>query len=215
MPIEIYLQSNFTTSGGVVAVDALAAQIAEALGPSPAPQLVAEQVSISPTPPLEGMVTLDFDIALSAGQKTTLDGVVAAHTGEPLIYSVNANDLGVDMNATGVPQVKLAATVPAPGLVGGDHLVSYSCEIRVQSVIAGSFVRATLEIDQGAGFVEVVEDNWSEDQWHVLSGAFYLRGVTAGVQLAARISFLRLGLANIAEIRRSQLSVSLQEQVTP
>lgn len=81
MATEVYPQSAFVSSGGKIAADALQAEVGAALQ-VPAPQLAAVPlITLSATGPAEIVCQLDFDAPLSAPQKSTLDGVIAAHLG--------------------------------------------------------------------------------------------------------------------------------------
>ena len=112
------------------------------------------------------------------------------------MLSGRAESVGVDTNDTTTPATKVSLVLGAPGLAPGTYVVAYSCETRMQSVVAGSGVEATVDIDVGAGFVEAAADNWTADANHV-----FLRHLTVG---ESRSGLAANGAIAIPTDRRSQ-----------
>lgn len=146
-----------------------------------------------------GTLTVTFTSAPDSGDQTTVTNTVAAHQGDAFGPSVlRLSDSAVSSTTQNTPQTKLSGTPPA--LQDGDYLLLWYAEIRVQSVVSNSGVRATVTVDG----TEIGEDNWDLDQWHVFSGSISSQ-LVAGAKPAVVMSFERIGVSNTVEIRRARM----------
>ena len=131
MPLEIYPQSDFVASGGLIACDSLELEIQTAL-PLPAPQLDAfPLVSIqnnAGSTAVEIIAVLSFDAALSAGEKATLDGVIATHDGVELPQLPAVGAIGYSILPPTAPETvvigAIGTFVDAPGTYVASALTS-------------------------------------------------------------------------------------------
>lgn len=168
MPEVVYQQADFVASGGIIACDSLAAEIAAAL-PSPAPQLDAFptiELQNSGGPPVAGIVAvLSFDAALTGPQQTTLDGVIAAHLGIALnqLPAVGATGYSIPPPAVPivVPIVAIGAFVfPLPGPFAVSALTPNLSSpapgvLRYNGVDATLALRASVPVASVVGAVDV------------------------------------------------------------
>jgi hypothetical protein len=109
---------------------------------------------------------IQFDQALSAPDKTTLDGVVAAHAG------VTLNDTTQQVTSEGISQTtattfqsKVGGT--AQPLSAGTYLLSWYCELRVLSGGLGDHAEAQIDFNG----TSVGSGNVSGTEWHPASGS--------------------------------------------
>lgn len=193
-PYNYSIQNDFTSlpPGGQPNLEALEAEIA--VNPAVDQSLVGSSLHLDD-------VTLEFVDALSPAGKTALDGVVAAHTGVPLIDTPQrVNTLAVQNNPNTVPIDAIDMNVPA--VRGGNWQITWYCEISVQSVVANSGAFARVLID---GIERGFTSN-RDDQYVAFSGSgliTYDDGDTPHLQLQIE----RAGVPNTARIRRCQIAL--------
>lgn len=145
---------------------------------------------------------ITFEDALSAPDKTTLDGIVANHQGVPLFGGVQrVNSEGEDTNATTTYQDKL--TLNSQPLQGGDYLIIWYAEISLSSLIVGSGVFAQVRYNG----VERGFSSSSSDQYMSFSGSATVT-VEAGEAPSIVVAFRRVGVAATAQMRRVRVSIA-------
>jgi hypothetical protein len=142
---------------------------------------------------------ITFDVALSAPDKTTLDGVVAAHTGVALTGRTQQGvSEGISTTVQTTYQNKLGPT--AAPLVGGVYQLIWYCELRVTGGL-GDRCQVRVRFN-GAN---VGEGNNEQANWNPASGSGALTFV-AGDEPTFDIMFRRQGAGgDTAEIRRARL----------
>lgn len=175
--------------------------------------LTAEIQGSSISTPLVGIsvsgddVDIIFQDALSAGDKTTLDGLVAAHQGVPFSDTVQrAFSEGESQTTSTDYQEKLSlSTGPLPQ---GDYLVSWYCEIGVDTLLGGSGVFAQVTYNgTERGFTSS-----DSDFYRSFSGSAIVQ-LSAGDSPTIAINWRRVGASNTAEIRRARLLIAMQAPV--
>lgn len=145
-------------------------------------------------------LAITFDVALSAGDKTTLDGVVAAHAGVVLSSRTQQTlSEGISQTTAVAYQLKLSGTsVP---LVGGVYQLIWYCEIRVLSGGLGDFSQCRVQFNG----VDVGEGNNGEPQWNPAGGAGTIT-FNDGDQPSFNIEYrVNGGGGDTAGIRRARL----------
>lgn len=106
-----------------------------------------------------------FADALSSGDKTTLDGIIAAHQGtETTSEPQHAADGGISFTDQTDWQEKLKLTTQP--LSKGTYQIVWYCETRLNNGGLGDYVRTRL----AAGGFDITEDNWHDPNWHGCSG---------------------------------------------
>lgn len=159
------------------------------------------------------VVTVSFPLALSAGDKTTLDGIVAAHTGTPFASAplpLRAVSIASQTSDLTTDSVAAAVGVGVGGLGPGDYLISFLCETATTAVVANTGVRAALQYDpgDGSGFADVYEDSWDKPQFHIVGGSAVVT-LKAGDRPAIQLVWRRLGASsNPGIIRRIRMSIA-------
>lgn len=169
-------------------------------------QLEIEASSITAT--VEGVtingddVTIDFDTDLTVDEETTLDGVVAAHQGTGLVEGVQRAQANAEQtNATTTNAT--AVELQSGPLKAGDYLVSWYCEISMESDIDGSGIFCQV-LWNG---VERAFDSTAQSNYTSFSGAVVVPSNDLDAP-ALDIVFRRVGAANTARIRRCRVSIS-------
>lgn len=172
--------------------------------------LTAEIEASSITQPLVGIsvagddVTITFADALSAGEKTTLDTIVANHQGVPFAETVQrAFSEGEDTTTDTSYQEKLSlATGPLPQ---GDYLVAWYAEVSVDTLIGGTGIFGQVTYNgTERGFTSTDSDFYKS-----FSGQAIVQ-VTAGDSPTIAINYRRVGGLNTVKIRRARLLVAMQ-----
>lgn len=171
--------------------------------------LTAEIEASSITTALVGISIINDDVditfvdALSPTDKNTLDLVVANHQGEDLAPPVQrANSEGESTNATTTYEEKLS--LDSAPLAGGDYLITWYCEISVESDIAGSGMFAQLVYNG----VERGFSSTPSSTYVSFSGSATVSAATGDTPTLA-LNFRRVGGANTAKIRRARMSIAL------
>jgi hypothetical protein len=142
---------------------------------------------------------ITFDVALSAGDKTTLDGVVAAHTGVSLTGNTQqGTSEGASTTTQTTYQNKLGPT--SQPLVGGVYQLIWYCELRVTGGLGD---RCQVRVRFNGS--NVGEGNNEQPNWNPASGSGALT-FADGDTPAFDIMFRRQGVAgDTAEVRRARL----------
>ncbi len=150
-----------------------------------------------------GTLTVTWQNALSGADETAQDALVAAHTGPSFGAEVQeTSDEAVSSTTLTTPQTKL--TLASTPVSAGPYTVTAYCEIRLQSVVGGSGVRAAVTVQGG----EEAEDNWDATTWHAFS-AEAPKTFKAGDAPTLTITFERTGSFNTVEIRRARLEMAV------
>jgi len=175
--------------------------------------LTAEIEGSSITTALVGISVLNDDVditfvdALSGADKTTLDGIVAAHQGVAFSDTVQRVFSEAESTTTDTSyQEKLTlSTGPLPE---GDYLISWYCEIGVDTLLGGSGVFAQVTYNgTERGFTSS-----SSDFYRSFSGSAIVQ-LSAGDSPTIAINWRRVGASNTAKIRRARLLVAMQAPV--
>ena len=156
-----------------------------------------------------GTITITWQNTLDGSDESAQDALVLAHQGEAFGAMTQSAD-SESMSSTGLdtPQTKLELVMEP--VHAGEHDISLYCEIRLQSAVSGSGVRAILELDRPSqSVVEVAQDDWAEDTWHAFS-ASGSADLEAGEVPTIRLVYHRTGAANTVEIRRARVLVKLR-----
>jgi hypothetical protein len=190
------------TNNGEVNVEVLEQQIKDSAidtGVNPIEQVASNTATQA--------ILIEFTDPLSAPDELILDGVVAAHDGEPFAPKVlRVESLTKDDTQSDTPQTKVSGTVPLP-LPAGDYQITWACEIRMQAAVPNAGVRALLLING----TEVYQDNWDLDQWHTFSGAGSTK-FKAGDKPTVALEYERIGVVATVEIRRARLALILEAE---
>jgi len=149
-----------------------------------------------------GGVTLTFDVEPSAGDKTVIDNVCAAHTGEPFVISIQKMFSEGVQTETGTTYVQKASLMSGP-LAGGEYLITWYCEISVLTPNSTSGVLARV-MWQGSERAECVHNS---DFYQSFSGAVIVDALPLDEPSLA-IELRRVGTANTARIRRIRMSIT-------
>ena len=150
-------------------------------------------------------IKITFIDPLPAPEKTVLDGIVATHTGLPLIDTPQRVQAGPEQ--TNITTTYEDAVVLSPGaLKGGSWQVTWYSEIAVESVVNNSGAFARLTVD---GTERTFSSN-RDDQYQSFSGSA-LMTVNDGEAPEIKLQFERAGAANTAKIRRCQIAMVLED----
>lgn len=170
--------------------------------------LTAEINASSIGPVLEGItidgddVVITFDDDLSTGEETTLDGIVAAHQGDPFVEDIQKLFSEGVQTETGTTFVE-AASLDSGLLAAGEYLITWYSEISVETG------------DNTSGVIARVLWNGTERAESAGNLSFYqsfggsvIVDVNALAAPSLSVEFRRVGTANTARIRRIRLSIA-------
>lgn len=146
-------------------------------------------------------VEITFDGDLTAEQKTTLDGIVAAHVADTTFDSAqHASSPGEESTSSGTWVEKLA--LQSDKLKHGDYLFTWYCEIKTDGL--GVAAQVTYNGNE-QGFT-----SWGESQYHAFSGSV-VASMKEGNEPLIVINYRVLGSGPVY-IRRARLSISLMDR---
>lgn len=150
-----------------------------------------------------GTIEITWQNALDPGDESAQATAVADHLGTAFGSSTQmVESRGTDSTGLDTPQDKI--NVAAEPLPAGTYLVTSSCEIRMQSVVAGASVQA----DASFGGTTVGSDSWSDDTWHEFSASAQVV-VDAGEVPAFLLTYQRVGNPATVEIRQATMIAKL------
>lgn len=148
-----------------------------------------------------GVVTLNFDVAPSAGDLTLIDGVCAAHTGVGFTQGIQkSTDMSEQTNATTTFAEALALN--SGMLAAGDYQLQVSFEFKVQNSVAGSGVQAEVLLD-AVERVSFSSDLITYDSRYIAAPVTFSDLDTPVIS----VQFRRAGAANTASIRRIRIAI--------
>ncbi len=153
------------------------------------------------TPPPASM-TITFASALTPGEETTLDAVVAAHTAPSFAPPMQMVESPALLSTAAGPVDKIDFT--SGPLMPGQYLIQGCGETQLQAAVAGSMVRASIALDGAT----ILEDTWGTNDWHSfvsIMAVNFIAGATPRIQLQLE----RTGPANTADMRRAILTLKL------
>jgi hypothetical protein len=163
---------------------------------------VLEAISTVDAAPPNDDLDITFDVALSAGDKTTLDGVVAAHQGTNTIERIQRQQsTAIADNLTNVDIVKVTlTTLPHKA---GLYFIQWYAEIRVSDGSLGDRCQATVETDGS----NVGECNAFDANWLSMSGYDPIVLAEGDAPVTEIMWRLVGGGGDTAQIRRARLAI--------
>jgi hypothetical protein len=191
-----YPLTDFVASGGVVNIDLLQQTLKDAT------LTVTVQGASKSTAVVNIMLVGDP----SAADLTTIDGIVATHTGAA--FSPTLQRVVVDAEAssdTGTEDVR--ATLSTGPLPKGTYSLTWYCELSLTSASTTAGVRGLMYYTRsGAARTELSQTNVGVSYWVPLAGGVS-EDVVDGGSYVFELAYLRFGAAgNAARIRRARIS---------
>jgi len=145
-----------------------------------------------------------FDDALSGGDQTILDGLVAAHQGTDVSDTPQTvTDEAESISTTTEYRDKIDATLDP--LIDGAYRVAWSYEVKTSNSSA-TRVETRIEVDG----IEYCCDNWIKNRWRYCSGEAFI-DFNTGDTPHIKLQFKAQGKQGAACIRRA--SVSLMKRI--
>lgn len=149
-----------------------------------------------------GTITVTWENALSGADELAQDTLVSDEQGEGFAAIVPQSVESLSMGSTGSSMIKLALT-PAGPLAEGTYQISAFAEIRTQAVIATSYARGSVLIDNA----EITQSNNPDDAFTAF-GIDMLHAFEAGETPVIEITLEAVGAPNTVEIRGARIAFS-------
>ena len=166
-----------------------------------------EDITTLKNAPPNDDLSIKFAAALSAGDKTTLDGVVAAHQGTTTISRTQrASSAGSSDNLTGAYDTK--ATLTSLPRRAGLYVAQWYAEVRVANGALGDRCMAVVAVDGS----NVGETNGFTANWQSFSG-FTPMVLAEGAAPVIEVKWrLMNGGGDTAQIRRTRVMIISQDE---
>lgn len=142
-----------------------------------------------------------FETALSSGDETTFDGLVAAHQAPDLKDATQTVTSGAE-DTTTETDYQNKVTLNSDPLIAGTYLISWNFEVRLTDGGLGCGLRTQVECDSA----ERSEDNWEKEFWHHNNGSAIV-DFEDGDTPVIEINYKVVGSGDTARIRRARLSL--------
>jgi len=139
-----------------------------------------------------------FDDALSGGDQTILDGLVAAHQGTDTTdapQTVTSEEESI--STTTEYRDKINSTLDP--VTGGTYRVAWSYEVKTSNS-SSTRIETRIEVDG----IEYCTDNWIKNRWRYSSGEAYIE-FNSGDTPQVKLQFKAQGRQGAAYIRRATI----------
>lgn len=121
-------------------------------------------------------------------------------TSEPFIFQ----SFAVSQSTSNTHVAKIDETTPP--LDAGTYQVSWSCSLRMASVVANTGVEGKIRLERSDGQAVEQDDAWDRANRHAYNGSQPFQ-IVAGQTIRALLTFARLGASNTAEMSGARVTI--------